>query len=233
MTAIVHALKEVNNTKARKFVIYTDSKSAIDAICHYNSFHPLAQKAQEWLYRINVRFKSVCFCWVPAHVGIKGNEFADAEAKAASTYSRIDLPDIPHTDFYKTVKAYIWRKWEDRWSSPLLANNKKYKSIRPVISRWTSVFHSNRRTEVVLGRLRIGHTHLTHKFLLDGSDAPECAQCDRPLSVEHILVHCQLHAAVRRNHGLAGKPLHVVLGDNADVCSLVKYLKQIGVFNKL
>ena len=84
LTAIVHALKHIYTTKAKNFVIYTDSKSAIDAISKYNTFHPLAQKAQEWLFLIYARFKSVCFCWVPAHVGIKGNEQADAEAKHAT-----------------------------------------------------------------------------------------------------------------------------------------------------
>ena len=71
LTALVHALKQVSNTKAKNFVIYTDSKSAIDAICKYDNFHPLARKAQEWLYLISSRFKFVYSCWVPAHVGIR------------------------------------------------------------------------------------------------------------------------------------------------------------------
>ena len=232
MTAIVYALKEISTIKARKFVIYVDSKSAINAIGLFNSFHPLVQKAQEWLYRISAKFKSVCFCWVPAHVGVRGNELADSEAKCAGTQRIIDITSIPHLDLYPSIKTYIWKKWQDRWSSPLLANNKKYKSIRPFVSKWSSIFQSDRKTEIVLGRLRIGHTYLTHKFLLEGSGAPECDHCDSPLSVEHILVHCQLYAAARRNHGLAGKAIKEILDDDSDILSLIKYLKEINLFSK-
>ena len=232
LTAIVHALKEVAKTKAKKFVIYTDSKSSIDAICQYNPFHPLVQKAQEWLYLIYARHKSVCFCWIPSHVGIKGNEFADAEAKAASMETNVSLPDLPHSDLYRSIRHFVRQKWQDRWASPLLANNKKYKSIRPDTSFWPSVFHPDRRTEVVLGRLRIGHSHLTHKFLLEGSEAPECDHCGMVLSIEHILVHCQFYAGARHKYGLAGKPMSTLLGDAADVANVVKFLKEVNLFYK-
>jgi hypothetical protein len=40
--------------------------------------------------------------------------------------------------------------------------------------------------EVILTRLRVGPTRLTHGILLQGEDAPMCAHCDSPLSVVHI-----------------------------------------------
>ena len=230
LTALVHALKQVSNTRAKSFVIYTDSKSAIDAICKYDNFHPLARKAQEWLYLISSRFKFVCFCWVPAHVGIRGNELADTEAKSAVASTTIDLPSIPHSDLYRLIRSYIWQKWQDRWSSPLLANNNKYKSIRPDVSIWPTVFHPHRRTEVILCRLRIGHTYATHKFLLQGSSAPVCAQCDNQLSVEHIIVHCPFYGVKRRKYGLAGKPISAILGEGVDIPNLIEFLKDINLY---
>ena len=43
-----------------------------------------------------------------------------------------------------------------------------------------------RREESVLTRIRIGHTHLTHCFLLRGEDPPQCIACDCHLTVKHI-----------------------------------------------
>jgi len=47
-----------------------------------------------------------------------------------------------------------------------------------------------RRDSVLLNRLRIGHTRLTHSFLLSGDDIPERGTCQCPLTVKHILVEC-------------------------------------------
>ncbi|XP_076043779.1 uncharacterized protein LOC143026881 [Oratosquilla oratoria] len=52
ITAINHALKVIHESKGDAFVIYCDSKSVLDSISCFNSFHPLIQKAQEWLFHI-------------------------------------------------------------------------------------------------------------------------------------------------------------------------------------
>ena len=36
-------------------------------------------------------------------------------------------------------------------------------------------------------RLRIGHTRLTHSYLIEHTDPPKCANCNQLLSVKHIL----------------------------------------------
>ena len=47
-----------------------------------------------------------------------------------------------------------------------------------------------RHEESVLARIRIGHTHLTHCFLLKKEDPPQCIVCDCHLIVKHILFDC-------------------------------------------
>ena len=124
----------------------------------------------------------------------------------------------------------MWGKWQRRWSSPILVNNRKYRGIRPDVSVWPSVFQPHRRAEIALCRLRIGHTHLTHKFLLEGGEVPECAPCSSPLTVEHILVQCPIYGAVRTRNGLAGKSLAAILGEKVSVSDLVQFLKDINIF---
>lgn len=54
---------------------------------------------------------------------------------------------------------------------------------------WGTAFRRRNREEVVLCRLRIGHTRLTHGFLVNHGDCPMCALCDKALMVEHVVVH--------------------------------------------
>ena len=155
----------------------------MEAIKKFNSFHPLVQKVQEWLFRISCRHKSVCFCGVPSHVGIHGNELADREAKYAALSADITFDKLPPSDLKGPIRSYVLCKWQEIWASPLLAN-KKYKSIRSHITLWYSSFHSNKRIEVILIRLRISHIYFSHNFILEGNSAPVCAHCDRLRSVE-------------------------------------------------
>ena len=125
------------------------------------------------------------------------------------------------------------KKWQDRWSSPLLTTNRKYRSIRSNINYWPSSFQKDRRSEIVLSRLRIGHTRLTHQFILEGSSAPVCARCGDTLSVEHILVHCSQYSNERRRFNLAGKCIEEILGDDVDVLPLMSFLKSLRICREI
>ena len=54
----------------------------------------------------------------------------------------------------------------------------------------------SRRDTVLQNRLRIGHTRLTHSYLLSGDDVPECGTCQWPLKLHthtlswHIVYYC-------------------------------------------
>ena len=189
LTALKFSLEVISTIQGHHFTVYTDSYSALMAINQYNPQHPIVQQILERLYQLSNRHKNINFCWVPSHVGIPGNELADREAKSVIN-ENIKFPSIPYEDVRPIIRSSIRKKWQDRWASPSLQNNKRYKRIRMTINHWPSSYHKNRQTEVKLSRLRIGHTRYTHQFILEGSDAPVCVQCALPLSVEHILVHC-------------------------------------------
>ena len=45
-----------------------------------------------------------------------------------------------------------------------------------------------RKEEVVLARLRLGHTRVTHSYLLQGEEQPKCVGWDAPFTVRHFLL---------------------------------------------
>ena len=48
----------------------------------------------------------------------------------------------------------------------------------------------SRREDVMMTRLRLGHTHLTHTHILSNSPSPVCSACGTDLTVNHILLTC-------------------------------------------
>ena len=66
----------------------------------------------------------------------------------------------------------------------------KLRVIKNSISVWPSSQQRVRKDEVVLARLRIGHTLLTHGYLMEGGRMPYCGDCLVPLSIKHVLVEC-------------------------------------------
>ena len=55
--------------------------------------------------------------------------------------------------------------------------------------------------EVVLARLRLGHTRVTHSYLLLGEEQPHCVGCDAPFTVRHFLLDCGDFAQVMTHQG--------------------------------
>ena len=75
--------------------------------------------------------------------------------------------------------------WQSEWDE--FPGNKLYK-IFPVLKK-IIVFcpRTNRKEETVMARLHIGHSFITHSFLLKGEEPPVCIGCDKRLTIEHIL----------------------------------------------
>ena len=96
---------------------------------------------------------------------------------------------------------------------------------------WRSSSRSCRREEVILTRLRIGHCHFSHGFILRNETPPICDSCQTVLSVEHVLLYCRKFVGSRRRHDL-GNSLQVVLGDDDSALSkLFCFLRESRIYN--
>jgi len=123
---------------------------------------------------------------VPSHVGIRGNERVDVLAKSALTGPIIRIK-IPYSDQIFHAKLYFRTKWQNFWDEQIY--NKLW-SVQPKLGCCSLSKRERRREQLVLCRLHIGHTYLTHRHLLAGEVPPVCVSCQEDLTVEHILIHC-------------------------------------------
>ena len=91
----------------------------------------------------------------------------------------------------------------------------------------------SRREEVVIHRLRIGHTRLTHSYLMEGkTNPPVCPYCNNAeLTVKHIMIDCTHFKYTRRNHYRA--PDMKFLFDNISLRKIIDFLKEARLYSLL
>ncbi|GBM70034.1 hypothetical protein AVEN_235027-1 [Araneus ventricosus] len=193
LVAIFCALQEISPSSQRNFIIYTDSMSDLETLSHYdNQMHPVGLEILSILQFLRNKSFNIIFSWVPSHVGISGNETADAIAKFASAF----LPRaLPYPDIKKSFVSHLFSVWQQTWS---LQSNNKLHSVKPSIDLWPIL--PIREVDVKLTRLRIGHTRFTHKHLIFDERAPECPTCHQNFTVHHILIECPSFKSHRVSH---------------------------------
>jgi len=78
-----------------------------------------------------------------------------------------------------------------RISGTMLQTTSFMKSIQLLANASTTIsYRVSRCNAVIMNRLKIGHSRLTHTYLLSGEDQPICTKCDTVLIVKHILLDC-------------------------------------------
>ena len=88
-----------------------------------------------------------------------------------------------------------------------------------------------RKQETVMTRLRIGHTWITHSYLLKKEDQPFCHACDNPFTVKHILVECSDFTHIRNKY-YTTTDVHTLFRE-VDSSKITEYLKEIKLFDKI
>ena len=104
-----------------------------------------------------------------------------------------DKSRIPYTDLKPTINKYLHTKWQQQWSNNTL--NKLFQ-IQPTLGEWRPTSRKSRREQVVISRLRIGHTRFTHSFILKQEPQPQCSTCQTTCTVKHILIECRTFAVI-------------------------------------
>jgi len=171
--------------------------------------------------------KHVSLCWIPSHVGIKGNEMANKAAKDGIC-SVITQGKIPPESFFPHISKLCMKEWQDSWDSIL--TNKLF-SIKPVLGKNKPRTSLCRRDETVLTRLRIGHSRVTHSYLLSRESQPICDHCKCVFTVKHMLLECPSTAVVR--HKYFSSTTLKELFSNVDARCILDFTKDSGFYHAI
>ena len=72
--ALTHALAWIKVSGHRKFIIFSDSKSCLQAMLQHQPTNSIIREIQQNHTDLKKVRKEVIFCWLPSHIGITGNE---------------------------------------------------------------------------------------------------------------------------------------------------------------
>jgi len=90
-----------------------------------------------------------------------------------------------------------------------------------------------RRDEIIIHRLRIGHTYLTHGHLLRGETPPRCLACQVDLTVKHVLLHCVSFTNARDNFFCVTLTSMSELFSNVAPRSIIDFIEETGFYRKI
>ena len=101
------------------------------------------------------------------------------------------------------IQPFIPSLWQEGWDEEV---DNKLHAIMPQIDEKYYSGCTNIKDEVIINRLRIGHTRLTHSFRMENRPHPPlcelCDQCEgnHELIVKHILIECSFLKIIRWRH---------------------------------
>ena len=157
--ALKLAVQHIQREAIRKSVIYSDSLSCLQALQKKNMDNPILREIIHILSYLGQVGSQVEFCWIPGHTGIKGNEKADKIAKEHICHKIYEIK-TPYSDFKPRISQYVNSLFQAKWD--ICVGNKLHE-INDTFLTTSKIYSDNRKEDVVLTRLRIGHSRLTHR----------------------------------------------------------------------
>ncbi|KAL1446594.1 hypothetical protein WDU94_006599 [Cyamophila willieti] len=226
--AVHLCIQHIRNHHISNSIIFSDSKSLIQSLRQVQSSNVIISRMQEDIHELKQKGSSIQLVWIPGHCGIRGNDLADQAAKNVNTSSSLNLM------FPRDLNMFMKKKWKNIYTREWLRTNKHLRFIKQDVIYWSSSNRKKRTEEVVLARLRIGHTRISHSYLMERKERPICDLCQVPLDVEHLLLSCPKFDQDRRTLLPNPSSLSVVLGDNPQhIDGLFKFLYKTKLFHAI
>ena len=193
--AIKVALEYLDQKKIKKAVIFTDSLSSITKLKNSRTLNDnKLRDILKLLYKLNEN-GSIYIQWIPSHCGINGNELADRAAKNSLRLEQITkVPNNlgEHISILEDRHDKVWQKY---WENEVQRTQKgrHLRMIKDKVGHWPWTTHKNKRVEVSMTRLRIGHVGLNaikQRFQLTHDPHCECGELE---TIDHFLLDCNLY----------------------------------------
>jgi len=148
------------------------------------------------LHSLSSSSSSCAFLWISRHINLPDFDAVDFAAKQSLHFTKITDPSLSSAYGLKTYyRSFITSSWHNTWHTQSLT---KLRSIKKTPTPSSSSNRTSRHEEIIISRLRIGHSRLTHSYVLLGLySPPSCRYCH----VDEITVPHFFSCLSLKNHG--------------------------------
>ena len=204
-------------------VVYSDSMYCLQAIEGEDTDNLFVCHIINLLWLLSNKGTNVRFCWIPSHWGIEGNEKL---AKETIDQDIDPLTSVHYTDLKPLVNSYIQKLVQIKWD--VAVHGRYLYLVKPTLGPPKKFQHLTRAVEVVITRLRIGHTKATKSHILSRGPPTACHHCGQTLTIECMFLECAVLQECRDEYYTVDS-LNALFETIPETC-IVEFLREAGFF---
>jgi ribonuclease HI len=197
--AIARACEWADQSNCLETMVISDSLSSLLELGNPNSYNIHAVRTFHNIYNIFARGGTVEFVWSKAHVGIAGNEEADAAAKSACRSHKLPShAQFPISFLKKHINSKFFQISSAYYSKHGTCNYTK--KLFPTFSELSS-FISNIPPDFQVTQFLTGHGYnraYLHRFRISPTDKCPCDNISVQTN-DHLYLECPRFASTRQN----------------------------------
>lgn len=220
----------------KNIVVFTDSRSSCQSLLNTCKTKKYIKKYYESkIIHLAIKNKDcqISIQWLPAHIGLQGNETADRLAGDCTNTNTLDEIQIPPEEAINICKNTLHNKWTQEFIRRTQTKGKFHAQIikNPSLKPWfcKSSLGSAELKQII--RLRSGHSFdKKFKALMRVTDSNACNTCNTLEDAVHIIEHCPLYTLTRQKYSnTIRKGLLPILQSNNenDLLEITKFLQEI------
>ena len=206
-------------------VVYSDSMSCLQAIEGEDTENPFICHIMNRLWSLSDK-GTRSFLLGTKPLWHWRNERVDQLAKETLDQDIDPLANVHYTDMKPLVNSYIQKLVQTKWD--VAVHGRDLNLVKPTLGPPTKFQHLTRAEEVVITRLRIGHTKATKSHILSRGPPTGCHHCGETLTIDHLLMECAFLQECRDEYYTVDS-LNALFETIPETC-IVEFLWEAGFF---